>query len=468
MLQSAEQISADTVRRTGSSALDLVALKARAKWLNEARPNQLPPQSEWATWMLMTGRGFGKTRSAAEDTWFYAIENPGCRIGIIAPTLDDVKHTCFEGESGILACCPEQLIENYNRSFFQLDFVNGSQIRGFSSEKPDKLRGPQHHRLWMEEMAAWTNAKEVYDMAQFGLRLGDNPQRVITTTPRPIQLIRDVAEEDSTFLTRGSTYDNRDNLPKKFFDELVKYEGTSIGRQELYGEIINLEEMGIYKRSWLKLWPAKKPIPAFELVVLSYDTGYTEKTQNDPTACTAWGLFPTAEGSGGYGALLCDAWSETLAYPDLRSRVIASYETRYGPSERRPDIVLIEEKGSGISLIQDLRRAGLPVRTYNPGRADKIQRAHSTSHLVMNGCLWMPESANPNRKGQVRDWCEPLIEQMVFFPNVEHDDYVDTLSQFLALMRDNLYMTAQTVNTGFTGWWQRVMKTEKGGNPYSQ
>lgn len=467
-IKSANQIAAEKTHRTGSAALDMLALKRRAQWLRMARPNQLPPQTDWATWMIMTGRGFGKTRSAAEDIWFYMAENPGVYVGVIAPTFDDIRHTCIEGESGFLSCCPEQLIENYNRSLFTIELTNKSIMRGFSSQKPDRLRGPQHHRVWCEELAAWENPTDVWDMMKFGLRLGKNPQKIITTTPRPIKLIRDLVEDPATSFTRGSTYDNKDNLPQKFFDELVQYEDTALGRQELHGEVINLEEMGIFKRSWFKLWPNKRPIPAFEMVVLSIDAAATDKTINDPTAMTAWGLFPISEGSRGFGALLCDAWCEHLQYPDLRTRAIKAYETKYGPGEKRPEIVLIEEKSAGIQLIQDLRRAGIPVRGYNPGRSDKTQRALVTSHLVKDGCIWIPESSQLKRAGEFRDWAEPMIEQCVFFPNVDHDDYVDTLTQFLALMRDTQYMTAATVQDGNESFWRRVQREERsGGNPYS-
>lgn len=468
-IPSADAQTSGTIKRTGSAALDMMALERRMKWLRDSRPAQLPPDNvDWATWILMTGRGFGKTRSAAEEVWWYAINNPGTRTGIIAPTMDDIRHTCMEGDSGILACCPEKLITSYNRSLFTLEFCNGSLLRGFSSEKPDKLRGPQHHMIWGEEVSSWQHPDEVWAMMKFGLRLGSNPRKIVTTTPKPISLIKEIMEEKNSVVTRGSTYDNKQNLPTKFFDELQKYEGTTIGRQELHGELIDLEEMGIFKRSWVRKWPAKKPLPAFQIVVQSWDTGMTEKTSSDPTACTTWGLFPAIEGSDSFAALLCDAWDEQLAYPDLRARAIREYSVKYGVNERRPDIVLIEEKGSGISLIQDLRRAGIPVRSYNPGKADKVQRAHTVSHLVKDGALWVPESSNPARAGQFRDWALPMIDQMCYFPNVLHDDYVDTITQFLALMRDMQYMRAGAVEQEETSYWRRVMKTQKGSNPYAQ
>lgn len=467
-IPSLDALAASSTKRTGSSALDVLALEQRMRWLRECRPQQLPPIQDYATWMIMTGRGWGKTRSAAEEVWWYCIENPGVRVGIIAPTFDDVRQTCIEGESGLLACCPEKLIDSYNRSLFTVDFINGSFIRGFSSEKPDRLRGPQFHMIWAEELAAWTQPDETWNMMKFGLRLGKDPKVIVTTTPRPVTLVKQIVENSSTVLTRGSTYDNKDNLPPKFFDELVQYEGTAIGRQELHGELIDLEEMGIYKRSWLRLWENSMVMPPFELVVQSYDTASTEKTFNDPTACTTWGLVPFGEGSTSYRAVLCDAWTEHLSYPDLRDRAMREFQTRYGSGERRPDVVLIEDKGSGIQLRQDLHRAGIPVRPYNPGRADKIQRAHTTSHLVKDGALWIPESQNAKRKGMFRDWAEPLIEQLCYFPNVKHDDLVDTVTQFLALMRDMSYMKSGEIQEDQMSYWHRLVAGQRGRNPYAQ
>ena len=409
------------------------------------------------------------TRSAAEDVWWEAINNPGFRTAVIAPTFDDIRHTVFEGESGILACCPDKLISSYNRSLFTLEFINGSLIRGFSSEKPDRLRGPQHHRAWCEEVSSWQNADETWTMMNFGLRLGKNPQKLVTTTPKPMPLIKQIVEDKSSIIARGSTYDNKSNLPSKFFDELIQYEGTTIGRQELHGELIDLEEMGIFKRSWFRMWPSSVPFPAFELIVQSWDTAMTEKTENDPTACTTWGLVPASEGSPNFRAILCDAWSEHLAYPDLRERAMREFQVKYGPNERRPDIVLIEDKGSGITLRQDLQRAGIPVRKYNPGKADKTQRAHTVSHLVKDGALWIPESSNPKRKGQFRDWAEPMIEELCYFPNVTHDDYTDTVTQFLALMRDMSYMQGAEIKEEETSYWRRLAASQgRGSNPYSQ
>jgi predicted phage terminase large subunit-like protein len=266
--------------------------------------------------------------------------------------------------------------------------------------------------------------------------------------------------DPTNIVVRGTTYDNKENLPDKFFEDITQYEGTALGRQELHGELINLEEMGIFKRSWFKLWPNSKPFPPCELVVQSWDTAFSDKATADFTVCTTWGLFPSSEGAQGYSAILWDAWADQIAYPDMRNKAIKEYSTKYGPNERRPDIVLIEEKASGQSLIQDLRRAGIPVRAYNPGRQDKVQRAHTVSHLVKDGLIYIPESRQAKNAGQFMTWAVEFIEQLVFFPNSKNDDYVDSFVQFLALMRDTGWMNSARAESDEISYWRRLQKKQ--------
>ena len=417
---------------------DLIVLNKRVKCLESAREKQLTPEGDWwTTWLILAGRGFGKTRTGAEDICWYAISHPRVRCGIIAPTSGDIRDTCIEGVSGILACLPTQMIKSYNRTISEVILVNDSVIKGFSAQEPDRLRGPQHHRMWCDELAAWDKAEEVWDMMMFGLRLGQNPQVIITTTPKPTDLIRRLVEEGysddgSVLLTQGSTYENKDNLAPTFFDAIAQYEGTQLGRQELYAELLDPEEGGIVKRSWFNLWPSDKPFPEFTYVVQSYDTAFTEKTTNDPTACTVWGVFKPQDKP--WSVMLIDAWSERLTYPDLKPRVIDDYSAIYGEPGKKVDLVLIEDKGSGISLIQDLQRAGLFVRAYNPGKADKVQRLHVVSNIIQRGRVYIPESTK--WEGEVRDWAQQFIGQVCSFPQATHDDYVDTMTQALRLLRD--------------------------------
>jgi predicted phage terminase large subunit-like protein len=190
---------------------------------------------------------------------------------------------------------------------------------------------------------------------------------------------------------------------------------------------------GIFKRDWIKLYPHNKPLPKFECIIQSYDTGLTEKTSSDPTAFIAWGIFSVGENK--FAAMMIDAWDEALEYPELRKRGKSEYHTRYGEGDgRRADFALIESKGSGISLIQDMQRSGIPVRAYNPGRADKLQRAHLVTYLFEAGLVYVPES--DKFKGKPYGWAERVIEQLISFPNAEHDDYVDATTQALRFLRD--------------------------------
>ena len=434
-----------------------LAISQRLKWIEESRPNQLAPPN-YLDLFYCCGRGFGKTRSAAEETFWKAWQNPNWRIGVIAPTFGDARTVCFEGESGLLSCIPPECIESYNKGDLVLRLINNTAIFGYSTDDPNRFRGPQHHYLWCEELSSWTNPQAVWDMAAFGLRLGDKPQRVITSTPKPIQLVRDIISSPKTTLIRGSTYDNKDNLPDTFLSELQKYEGTSLGRQELYGEVLDLEEMGIFKRSWFQLWPRGKALPKFDLVLQSWDTAFSEKTTADYTAFTAWGLFKPFEGSQRYAAILIDFWQDQISYPDMRSAAMREYETKYGADDRGVDLVVVEKKASGQSLIQDLRRAGINVKDYDPGSMDKVQRAHLVSHLVKDGCIYLPESQRANRKGLPCDWANDLLEQACYFPNSKNDDAVDSMVQFLSVMSKIGYMKSASLPPK-QSYWRRQMKS---------
>ena len=480
----------------------VAAVDTRMAWLKTARPPQIPGVGSWRVFFMKAGRGFGKTRSWTEDAWWYGYTRPGARMGIIAPTSGDIRDTCFEGESGLLNVIPPALLRGgsrdkaYNRSIGELYMANGSLFKGYTSEEPERLRGPQHHRLYCEELGAWKNPGMTWDMAKFGLRLvheKDTPETetktIVATTPKPTPLIRHLVSLESTKVVGGSTYENRANLSAQFLEAILAYEGTKIGRQEIHAEILDPEEEGIYRRSWFRLWPAAIPLPAFDLVLQSYDTAHTDKTWNDPTACTVWGVFNARQVFRPeqilrmgirfpWIALLLDAWSDHLEYPDLRARVIADFKLTYGagvapagkpllgPARgnaypgRKVDLVLVEEKGSGIGLLQDLNRANVPCHPYNPGHDSKTTRAHTTSHYVKNGSVWLPESGAAHRRNMPRDWCEPFLSQVCAFngdPQLisaaknqrakglhddYHDDYVDTMTQTLAYLGDMGWINA--------------------------
>ena len=243
------------------------AAVSRAKWLATARPAQVTPQGDWRTWLVLAGRGFGKTRLGAEDVAWYGATTPDAQIAIVAPTFNDVRGTCFEGVSGLLACLPRELIADYNKSRQEVTLTNGALYRGFSADTPDRLRGPQFDRAWCDELAAW-QYPDAWDQLMFGLRLGQNPQAVVTTTPRPTKLVRALAKDETTCLTRGNTFDNAENLAPSAIEALrERYEGTRLGRQELYAEILDDVAGALWTRDTIKTGPA----PEMARIVVAVD-----------------------------------------------------------------------------------------------------------------------------------------------------------------------------------------------------
>jgi predicted phage terminase large subunit-like protein len=415
----------------------------RARWLMRAHKFQLEPVGEdWAIWLMLGGRGSGKTRTSAETIGWWAWEAPNTRWLVSAPTSADLRGTCFEGESGLIAVIPPELIGKYNSSLHEITLANGSLIKGIPASEPERFRGGQWHGAWLDELAAWEYLQEAWDMIQFAVRLGQRTRIICSTTPKPKPVIMDLIERDGTdvVVTTASTYVNIANLAPSFQKQILQYEGTKLGRQEIHAEIIDPEESGIVKRDWFKLWPAARAFPKFEYIVQSVDCAASEKTHNDPTAHITFGVFKPED--GGMCAMVIDCWQDHLQYPDLRPKILDEFETVYGDGreKKRVDLLLIEDKSAGISLIQDLQRAGVPVQAYNPGRADKIQRLSIVANVIKAGRVWIPESSN--RKGFVRDWAEGMVSQVCSFPEgTTHDDFVDAMSQALRYLRDAGWLT---------------------------
>jgi len=181
-------------------------------------------------------------------------------------------------------------------------------------------------------------------MIQFGMRLGDRVRQIASTTPKPKELIKELVKREGkdVVITRASTYSNLDNLAPQFKEQILKYEGTKLGRQEIHAEVINPEEDGIIKRSWIKVWPSAKPLPEFEYIIMSLDTAFTEKTADtkgdpDPSACSVWGYFKHDKKPA---ILLLDCWEEHLGLPDLITRVKQEMNVQYGQGDMKPVLLL--------------------------------------------------------------------------------------------------------------------------------
>lgn len=222
---------------------------------------------------------------------------------------------------------------------------------------------------------------------------------------------------------------------------------------------------GIIQSDWFRYWPADVDQPRLEYVLQSYDTAFTEKTTNDPTACTVWGIFNRAkEGAAPeYGVMLVDAWHDYMNFPKLRDRAMQDYKTLYGINGKKVGLILIEKKGSGISLIQELKIAGLPIRAYLP-TMDKIARANAVSHIIEAGKVWLPESKYT--EDAPPSWAAAFLREVTFFPKAKHDDYVDSMTQALAMLEHMEFLELSSVSSNDPdGEEEEVQIMEE--NPYS-
>lgn len=225
------------------------ALLLSYDWEVWARAKQLLPPGDWDNWLIKAGRGFGKTRAGAETVRIWARDFP--IIHLVAATASDARDIMVEGESGVLAISPAYERPIYSSSNRRLTWPNGSKAILFSADEPDRLRGPQCYKAWADELATW-RYPDAWDQLLFGLRLGSHPQCVITTTPRPTDIIRQLATDEKTIVTSGTTYENRDNLAPSFIHTMErKYKGTRLGRQELDAEILETVEGALWNLSMI-------------------------------------------------------------------------------------------------------------------------------------------------------------------------------------------------------------------------
>ena len=303
-------------------------------WLKTARQKQIAPSGNWNVWLILAGRGWGKTRTGAQDIVSYALRNKDVRCAVVAPTFGDLRRVCFEGSSGIISLLSEELYANgkkksgYNRSSVEIHLFNGSIITGYAASEPDRMRGPQYHRAWCDELAAW-RYPDAWDQLQFGMRLGTNPQTVVTTTPRPTPLIRLLHDREDCKVTTGSTFENEANLAEsalKLFKE--RYDGTRLGRQELYAEILDEIEGALWSYNMIEETRVREA-PEMQRVVVGIDPAVTSNEHSDETGIVVCGLGL----DGRYyilddvsGKMTADAWAKTAInayYKHKASRIIA-------------------------------------------------------------------------------------------------------------------------------------------------
>lgn len=278
-----------------------------ADWQVWARDDQLPPETTeagdaWRVWLILGGRGAGKTRAGAE--WVRAkalgIRPTGNirakRIALIGETLGDVRRVMIDGLSGLLSIHEAHERPELQITKQQLVWPNGTVAQMFSAEDPDSLRGPQFDAAWCDELAKWREPERVWDMLQFGLRLGDAPTVTVTTTPRPIPLLKAIIKDKGTAITRAATSANAANLAPTFMQEMSRrYEGTALGRQELLGEIIEETSGSLWRRSWIEDARVENA-PDLNQIVVAVDPPVTATANSDACGIIVAGLGPDGRG----------------------------------------------------------------------------------------------------------------------------------------------------------------------------
>lgn len=346
------------------------------RWTHElARTEQVPPDNtDWTTYLFLAGRGAGKTRTAAEWLAWKASSNPKTRWAIIAPTHADARDTCVEGESGILKILREYgTLKDYNRSISEIFLTNGSRIKLFSGEEPDRLRGPQFHGGWFDELAAFKYA-DTWDQYQFGARLGVHPQTIVTTTPRPTKLIKDLIARDKVLVVRGSTFDNAKNLAPSALAELkLRYENTRLGRQELYGEILDTVEGALWTREMIER-ARVTDIPPLIRIVIAIDPAVTSNANSDETGIIAAGI--TADN---HYYVLDD--KSLRASPDAWARVAVNLY-----HDLKADKIIAETNNGGDMVTLLIRQVdhNVPVKKVTATRGKQV-RAEPISSLYEQG-----------------------------------------------------------------------------------
>lgn len=377
-----------------------------------ARPEQCAPAGEWRAWLILAGRGWGKTRTGAEWVRDQVEQHGARRIALVGRTVGDVRDVIVEGESGILSVCPPWNRPTYEPSKRRLTWPNGAIATTYSADNPNELRGPQHDRALADELASW-RYEEAWDQLLFGLRLGTRPQVVVATTPRPTKIIkklRDDSQDRSTYsgqrvyITRGNTFDNTPNLAPAFIADIrAKYEGTRLGRQEIFADILDDNPKALWNRQRLEDLRVERGPSLFRRIVVAVDPAMTSRPESDET-----GIIVAGVGDHGHAYVLDDL-SGKLSPNGWASRAIMAY------SERMADRVVGETNNGGDLVESTLRTVDAAV-SYKGVYASrgKYARAEPVAALYEQGkvhhvgmfaaledqmCEWAPDESkySPDR-----------------------------------------------------------------------
>jgi predicted phage terminase large subunit-like protein len=258
-------------------------------WKRQARPEQRLPQGNWRTWLILAGRGFGKTRTGAETIRAWVQDQKYHRIGLISSSIEEARAVMVEGESGLLAVHPPQMRPIFQASKGQLRWSAGAIATLYGGDRPERLRGPQFDAVWIDELAKFRRPEELWQQVQLCLRLGQKPRCVITTTPRPLKLLQTLCQDPSVYVTRGSTFDNQANLAPTFLRQIQEqFSGTRLGAQELYAQILSEQPGALWNREMIRYQSIDQAL--LERIVIAIDPAVTHHIHSDETGIIVVGL----------------------------------------------------------------------------------------------------------------------------------------------------------------------------------
>jgi len=378
-------------------------LAAMYDWSVWRRPKQATPDGDWRVWLILAGRGFGKTRTGAEFVREQVNSGTVSRVALVGATAADVRDTMVEGESGLLAVFPPDQRPRYEPSKRRVTFHNGAVASAFSADEPDRLRGPNHDLAWADELAAWRYV-DAWDQLMLGLRLGDHPRVVVTTTPRPTELIRRLARSDdgTVHVTTGSTYENSANLAADFIAEMRRrYEGTRLGRQELEAQILDDVEGALWDRTNIDETRVTDT-PALRRIVVAIDPAVTSGEKADETGIVVAGVGTNGE------AYILDDRTMRASPNDWAAAAVAAYH------RHKADLIVAEANQGGDLVENGLKEYSsfVPVHLVRASRGKRTRaepvaalyeqrRAHHVGffpELEDQLCSWVPDvGSSPDR-----------------------------------------------------------------------
>lgn len=349
-------------------------------WRFWARPKQLAPPGDWGTWVLRAGRGFGKTRAGAGWVHERASGHPGRWIALIARTPADARDYMIEGPGGLLKNCNPKFPPLYEPSKRRVTWPNGSWATVYSDEEPDQLRGFSGDSAWLDEFAKFKNPRECWDNLEFGMRESstDRPRRLITTTPRPLEIITELEKLPSTIRVVGSSYENQANLDKRWFEEtIMRYEGTRLGRQEIHAEILSDLPGALWTREVIEKSRVKEAPTQFKRVVVGVDPSGTSGLEDEMSSSI--GIVVVGLGLDNMGYVLADRTC-ALSPAMWGRRAVEAYHEFKGDK-------IVAERNFGGAMVEHVIRTcdkNAPVKMVTASRG-KVQRAEPVAALYEQG-----------------------------------------------------------------------------------